>query len=271
MSQGGVKMKVLSISGSPHSDGLTAQLINQAVQGAKEAGADVEVVLVAEKEVKPCIACNSPPCWQDLDCLIRDDDGLELRRMMNESDLFIFGAPVYFLSVNGLAKDFMDRMRYYGESGKPALPISVAGGTGKGCITALQEICRWLVILGYRPFMPLPVTRYNWDIAKVEARERGKRLVQEYSQKSSFDSLAEQIDCYESLPFMQWGLTEEIVYLARIAIEGITRLGKVELASQQREKLQRAETLISNDKTEEGLKQAVSVQEESMSIFNRIQ
>lgn len=262
--------KILAISGSPHRNGLTAQIINEVAQGVKETGADIEVVLLAEKDVKPCIACSSPPCWQKLDCSIQDDDGLELRRMMNESDALIFGAPVYFLSINGLAKDFMDRMRYYGESGKPALPISVAGGTGKGCITALQEICRWLVILGFRPFMPLPVTRYDWDIAKVEARERGERLVNEYNMPSPFDSLAEQIACYESLPFMQWGMTEEIVYLARIAVEGITRRGKAELTSGQRDKLQKAETLISMGKKEEGLKLAVAAQEESMAIFNRL-
>lgn len=263
-------MKILSISGSPHSDGLTVQLIKEAAEGAKEAGADVEVVRLSEKDIKPCIACPDPPCWQNLNCKLKDDDGLELRRMMNESDALIFGAPVYFLSVNGLAKDFMDRMRYYGESGKPAFPISVAGGTGKGCITALQEICRWLVILGFRPTLALPVTRYDWDIAKVEARERGKRLVNEYNMPSSFASLTEQIAWYESLPFMRWGMTEEIAYLARIAIEGISRRGKAELVSQQRDKLQKAETLISMGKTEEGLKLAVSAQEESMKIFNRL-
>jgi len=263
-------MKILSISCSPHRDGLTAQLIKEAAKGAKEAGADVEVVLLAQKDIKPCLACSNPPCWGEMDCKILDDDGLELRRMMNESDALIIGAPVYFLSANGLAKDFMDRMRYYGESGKPAFPISVAGGTGKGCITTIQEIVRWLVILSFRPFMPLPVTRYDFDIAKVESRERGKRLVNEYSQRRSFASLAEQIAWYESLPFMRFTMKDEIFYLARIAIEGISRRSGDSLASQLRDKLKHAETLISIGKTEDGLKEAVSAHEESMALFNSL-
>lgn len=262
-------MQILAVSGSPHRNGLTAQLINEASQGAREMSADVEVAMLAEKNVKPCLACSNPPCWGKMDCTILDDDGLELRRMMNESDALIIGAPVYFLSANGLTKDFIDRMRYYGESGKPAFPISIAGGTGKGCITALREMCRWLVILGFRPFMPLPVTRYDWDIAQIESRERGKRLVNEYGQLRPFAGLAEQIAWHESLPFMRWGMTEEIAYLARIAIEGIARRGRADLTSKQRDRLQKAETMISRGKIEEGLKEAVAVQEESMAIFNR--
>jgi len=65
-------------------------------------------------------------------------------------------------------------------------------------------------------------------------------------------------------------MTEEISYLARIAIEGATRRGRADLVSQQRDKIQRAETLISMGKTEEGLTEAVSAQEESMAIFNRL-
>lgn len=34
------------------------------------------------------------------------DDALELRRLFNECDALMFVAPVYFLSVNGLAKNF---------------------------------------------------------------------------------------------------------------------------------------------------------------------
>lgn len=125
-------MDVLAVCGSPHPDGLTAQLTKGAARGAEEAGAKVEMVLLAQRMVKPCRNCPDARCWDEMECNTGDDEGLELRRRMKDCDALIVSAPVYFLSVNGLAKDFMDRMRCYGESGKPALPIAVAGGTGKG-------------------------------------------------------------------------------------------------------------------------------------------
>ncbi len=261
-------MKVLAISGSPHPNGLTAKLVEEAAKGAEEAGAKVERIRLAEKKVLPCRACPNSPCWTEMDCAIKDDDGLELRRLLNEADALIFGAPVYFLSVNGLAKDFMDRMRTYGEGGKPALPIAVAGGTGKGCITAVQEICRWMAILGFRPLSPLPVTRYDFDIALVEARQRGRRLCQE--PKKPYEGLADIIAYCESLPFMRYGMAEELAYLARIAIEAICRKGRPEEASGAREKLEQGLALIHQGRYHEALPLLAQAQEESMEIFNRL-
>lgn len=259
-------MTILAVSCSPHKEGSTTRLTREAVEGAKEAGADVEVILLPQKEIQPCMAC-SRSCWERMECNL-SDDGISIRRKMNEADALIVCAPVYFLSVNGLAKNFMDRMRYYGESGKPALPISVAAGTGKGCTTALQDICRWLVMLGFRPLMPLPVTRYDMDIGLVEARERGKRLAAEFAERRPFEGLAERIVWYESLPFMHFSMTDEIGHLARVAIDGISRRGRAVLASKARSMLERAESLLSVGETEEGLRQVVAAHEESMAVFN---
>jgi len=157
-------MKVLAVCGSPHKEGLSPSLLKSAVEGAKEVGAEVEVVLLAEKKVKPCIACPSPPCWSEMECNIKDD-GLYLRKLFNECDGLIISVPVYFLGINGLAKDFIDRMRHYGENGKPAFPIAAAGGTGKGCVKALQDLATSLTIFGFRVVMPMPVTRYNAEEA----------------------------------------------------------------------------------------------------------
>ena len=258
-------MKVLVVSGSPHRDGLCMKFAREVSEGIKETGGEAELITLAEKRIGPCLACEKSPCWQEMKCRV-EDDALELRRKLNSSDALVFIAPVYFLSVNGLAKDFMDRMRYYGENGKPALAIAVAGGTGKGCLLALQDICRWLIILGFRPISPLPVTRYNLDVALVEARSRSKWLTKLKPQP--FSSLAERIAYYESLPYMKHGMVDEIIYLAREAIEGIIRLGKPDLAAEPRRKLEIGEALLRIGRFNDGLKLVTEVQEESMEIFN---
>lgn len=243
------------------------KLAREVVEGVKESGGEVELITLAEKRIGPCLACEHPPCWQKMECRV-EDDALELRRKLNSNDALVFIAPVYFLSVNGLAKDFMDRMRYYGETGKPALAIAVAGGTGKGCILALQDICRWLIILGFRPINPLPVTRYNLDFALVEARIRG-RLITDLKPQP-FSNLAERIAYYESLPYMRHGMADEIIYLARETMEGIVRRGKPDLAAEPRRRLEIGEALLKVGKFNDGLKLVTEAQEESMRIFNII-
>ena len=44
-----------------------------------------------------------------MECKVKDD-ALELRKKLDDSDALAFLASVYFLSVNGLAKNFMERM-----------------------------------------------------------------------------------------------------------------------------------------------------------------
>jgi len=262
-------VRVLAISGSPHLEGMTAKLVGEAARGAKEAGAEVEFVALAGLTIKPCLDCEPAPCWEEMDCNIRDDEGLPLRRKVAEADALIFGAPVYFLSVNGLAKGFMDRVRYAEEqNGKPALPIAVAGGTGKGCVFALQEICRWLVMIGFRPLWPLPATRYDFEVALAEARERGRRLVA--VGRRPFSGLAEMVGHYESTPMMLWGMEEELAYLARVEVEAIRRRGRPEEASPAMAKLEQGLSLLQLGRREEALRLLSEAQEEAMRVFDRL-
>lgn len=256
-------MKILAICASPHKEGLSPGLLKSAAEGAKEAGADVEVVLLAEKEINPCLACPSPPCWSALECNIRDDDALSLRRLFNECDGLIISVPVYFLGMNGLAKDFLDRMRYYSQNGKPAFPIASAGGTGKGCVKTLQDLATSLTIFGFRVVMPMPVTRYNAEEALGEARRRGRKMVEEYRERKPFSNLAEGYTWLYSLPYMNWDLVDELLFLSRVAIEGLRRKGKEDLAKQFYEEL------LSLEKYPDNLvEKATSLHERTMHAFN---
>lgn len=260
-------MKALIVSGSPHKNGLCAALSNEIAEGIKEAGGDFEIVFLAEKHIGSCLACRGSQCWQKMECTIKDD-ALASRKKLNECDALVFVAPVYFLSVNGLAKDFIDRMRYYKETGKPAIAVSVAGGTGKGCIFALQEICRWLIILGFRPISLLPVTRYNLDLALIEAKASGRKIVGIKPQR--FSNLAERIAYYESLPYMRFRMIDEILHLAKEAVNGIARKGRADLIAEIKEKIAVGESLLETGRFNEALEIIAESHEESMKIFNEI-
>jgi len=47
--------KILAIHGSPRRKGNTSMLLQKAVQGAKEAGADVEEIVLRDLKMSPCL------------------------------------------------------------------------------------------------------------------------------------------------------------------------------------------------------------------------
>ena len=56
-------MKVMALNSSPRGDGQskTGIMLNSLVEGMREAGAEVEVVSLIKKTIKPCAGCFS--CW----------------------------------------------------------------------------------------------------------------------------------------------------------------------------------------------------------------
>jgi len=99
-------MKVLGIVFSPRKKGNTEILVNEALTGAKECGAETELVAVRDYEINPCEGCMS--CEKTGKCKINDDMQIMYNKLL-EADGVIFGAPVYFWNICGQAKIFIDR------------------------------------------------------------------------------------------------------------------------------------------------------------------
>jgi multimeric flavodoxin WrbA len=103
-------VKITIYYGSIHKKrGNTYVIINEFAEGAKEAGAEVEVVLLAEKEIKNCLACLK--CWTKTPgrCVLEDDMAELLKKFM-KSDVAVMATPVYVHNVTGIMKTFLDRM-----------------------------------------------------------------------------------------------------------------------------------------------------------------
>ncbi|MCD6470677.1 hypothetical protein J7L29_07760 [Candidatus Bathyarchaeota archaeon] len=69
---------------------------------------------------------------------------------------------------------------------------------------------------------------------------------------------------------MKYRMVDEIIFLAREAINGILRRSKPDLATRAIEKLEKGETLLRLGRFEESLKFVTEAHEESMSIFNSL-
>jgi len=99
-------VKVLGIMGSPRRQGNTDILLDKALEGAVEAGAEVEKVLVSKLKISPCLEIYA--CLKDGKCSIKDDMQLLYKKLL-EADHIIFASPVFFYGITSQAKAIIDR------------------------------------------------------------------------------------------------------------------------------------------------------------------
>ena len=98
---------VMIISSSPRVGGNSETLAREFEKGAKEAGHNVEFVNLREMNLKYCTACYN--CNATGKC-IHDDGMNELSERLLKADVLVFATPVYFYSMSGQLKVFIDRL-----------------------------------------------------------------------------------------------------------------------------------------------------------------
>ncbi len=99
-------MKVLGIMGSPRRQSNTEILLDAALAGAKERGAEVEKVVVSELKVSPCQEIYA--CLKDGNCAIKDDMQWLYEKLL-EADHVVFASPIFFYGITSQAKAIVDR------------------------------------------------------------------------------------------------------------------------------------------------------------------
>jgi multimeric flavodoxin WrbA len=99
-------MKILGILGSPRVGGNSDILLDQALAGAKESGAEVEKIALCRKKISGCLACEK--CNETGLCAIKDDMP-EIHQKILESDAILHSVPVYFWAMTAQMKAYLDR------------------------------------------------------------------------------------------------------------------------------------------------------------------
>lgn len=103
-------MKLLAVCGSPRK-GNTEWMVERVLEGARDAGAETELVLLRKLKIELCRGCLTCETGQDGgrgSCVIKDDMAPLLAKVL-EADAIVFGTPVYFYLLSALLKNFMDR------------------------------------------------------------------------------------------------------------------------------------------------------------------
>jgi hypothetical protein len=90
-------------------------MITAFLEGAEAAGAEVENIFLAGKEINHCKACYQ--CLSSGGKCSIDDDVGDLMSKFVVSDIVVFATPLYVHSVSGMLKLFMDRSICIGSPG----------------------------------------------------------------------------------------------------------------------------------------------------------
>jgi multimeric flavodoxin WrbA len=101
-----MKKKVLIISSSPRRGGNSDTLCDQFLKGAQEAGHNAEKIFLKDKKINYCTGCGV--CFDKKKCSQKDDMAEILEKMI-AADVIVFATPVYFYTMCGQMKTFIDR------------------------------------------------------------------------------------------------------------------------------------------------------------------
>ncbi|MCM2465199.1 flavodoxin family protein [Methanoculleus oceani] len=102
-------VRVLGISGSPRRHGNTETLLDAVLEGAREAGADVEKVVLRPLDYASCRGCNA--CHKTGVCVIKDDL-TEVFEKIAAADVLVVASPIYSMGITAEAKGLIDRAQY---------------------------------------------------------------------------------------------------------------------------------------------------------------
>ena len=143
-------MKILAIHGSPRTiHSTTRKLTGFVLEGAAEAGAETEMIDLADYHVTPCTACEA--CSLNGIC-VNDDDVPSLLVRMQEADGIVFGSPVYIDNISGQMKVFFDRLadaiHYQVLAGKFGCSVATTFESGgDDVVTYLNHVLNYLGVI----------------------------------------------------------------------------------------------------------------------------
>lgn len=123
-------MNVLIVSASPRRNGNSFLLAESALEGAREAGHDAELVYLddhIEHFLRDCRVCRDA----NGRCTIDDRYADLLRDRVVPADGIVFATPIYWYGVAGQLKTYFDRMFCFIAASEPESDRFVAGVTHK--------------------------------------------------------------------------------------------------------------------------------------------
>jgi multimeric flavodoxin WrbA len=138
--------KIVIISASPRKGGNSDLLCDQFLRGAQEAGHQAEKIVLREKKIGYCTACDA--FQKNNGRCVQQDDMAGILEKMIAADVIVMATPVYFYTMNAQMKTLIDRCyaRYTAIADKEFYFIMTAAVDQKALLERTLESLRGFTV-----------------------------------------------------------------------------------------------------------------------------
>ncbi len=184
-------MKVVAFNGSARKDGNTAILVRHVFAELEREGIETELVQLAGKRLRGCIACYQ--CWQNKDglCAVKDDMVNDCIEKMKGAAGIILASPTYFADITSEMKALVDRSgmvaRANGDMFRRKAGAAVIAVRRAGAIHAFDSLNHFFLI----GQMIIPGSSY-WNIGvgrqigEVESDDEGVKTMKDLGENMAW-------------------------------------------------------------------------------------
>lgn len=144
-------MHVVAINGSPKEKGNTYLALKVVLDELEKEGITTEIIQIGNKNIRGCLACGGCAKNKNEQCVIKDGNEVnDAIQKMKNADGIIISSPVYYASIAGTMKSFLDRAFYVaGANGglyRHKIGASVAVARRSGEIATYDHLNHYLTI-----------------------------------------------------------------------------------------------------------------------------
>ena len=107
-------MKVIALNGSPHNDGVIQTALELFCGEFASEAIETEIIQAGKDASRGCIDCRK--CRELGKCFFDDDPVNSTSEKIKQADGIVIGSPVYYGSIAGNFKCFLDRLFFSGLS-----------------------------------------------------------------------------------------------------------------------------------------------------------
>jgi len=189
-------MKILALVSGHRKKGNTARIVQtieahlQAIAARQQQPLEFDTLYLGDLNVQFCRGCRTCFDRGEDKCPLKDDVPV-IRARMDAADGVIVASPIYMDDVNGIAKNWIDRLACISHrpafGGKCAYPLVTVGSSQTG--HALRTLNAALLVWGFHLMEQAELERrYQREAARV-AEQLFRAVVEQQALRPSFVSL----------------------------------------------------------------------------------
>ena len=139
-------MKIIAFNGSPHNDGVIQSSLEIMAAELENEGINTEIIQAGKENIPGCIDCRK--CRGLGKCFFDNDLVNSAAEKVNSADGIIIGSPVYYGSIAGNFKCFLDRLFFSGLRLEFKAATAVVSCRRSGGINAFHQMNNYFNLAG---------------------------------------------------------------------------------------------------------------------------